>query len=130
MQLIKHTDNEYTFEYYSPPGRTLLIEPVLQDEGNLLFYPQKNEIKLKEECVHGIKFEAKRGLVLSGSIDPPTADVQIKVTNVETKEEVAVLLTDAQGKYKVGPLYDDQTYEIEASKEDYIFKKEGNNFKA
>jgi len=41
-------------------------------------------------------------------------------------------MTDKAGNYKVGPLYDDQTYEIEAFKVDYIFKKETgtNNFKA
>lgn len=39
-------------------------------------------------------------------------------------------MTDKEGKYKVGPLYDDLKYEVEAIKEDYIFKKEGHNFKA
>jgi hypothetical protein len=43
---------------------------------------------------------------------------------------VETILTNASGSYKVGPLYDDVEYDIEASKEDYIFKKEGNNFKA
>jgi hypothetical protein len=38
--------------------------------------------------------------------------------------------TDRQGNYKVGPLYDDLQYDVEASKEDYVFKKDGFNFSA
>ena len=41
-------------------------------------------------------------------------------------------MTDKSGTYKAGPLYDDQQYDIEASKEDYIIKRIDNsyNFKA
>ncbi len=62
---------------------------------------------MKDECISDIKFEAKSGLILQGSIIPSTAGVEIKVTNDKTKEVVATLSTDKEGKYKVGPLYDD-----------------------
>ena len=39
-------------------------------------------------------------------------------------------MTDKHGKYRVGPLYDDVKYNVEATKEDYIFTKDGHNFKA
>jgi hypothetical protein len=52
------------------------------------------------------------------------------VYNSKSREEISTIYTDKDGKYKIGPLYDDQVYDVEAFKEDYIFKKEGTNFKA
>ena len=47
-------------------------------------YPKKTEVVLKDECIKDIKFEAKSGLILQGSIDPPTEGVTIKITNNKT----------------------------------------------
>lgn len=44
---------------------------------------------------------------------------------------MATVKSDESGNYKVGPLYDDQTYTIKASKEDYNFvETTRGNFKA
>mmetsp|Transcript_21854 Transcript_21854/g.16214 ORF Transcript_21854/g.16214 Transcript_21854/m.16214 type:complete len:170 (+) Transcript_21854:1237-1746(+) len=54
----------------------------------------------------------------------------IKVRNKKTGEEVATVTSGPDGKYRVGPLYDDQEYLLEAVKEDYSFTQDGNNFSA
>ena len=124
--------NEFTFEYYSSVDQSFVIEPQLSEDGNLLFYPQRKQISVGGECITNIQFEAKTGYVVIGKIEPATEEVAIKVTNKKTQQEVTTVFTDATGSYKVGPLYDDQEYEIEPFKEDYIFKRDGttNNFKA
>jgi hypothetical protein len=69
--------------------------------------------------------------MIKGKVEPVTEGVTIKIINNKTGEEVAVVQTDAAGQYKVGSLYDDLVYSVEAAKEDYIFKKETNTtFKA
>lgn len=130
LKLKKSSDTVYTFEYFSPVDKNLTIEPQLTEDANLLFYPKRKDIAIEDECVTNIVFEAKTGLVIIGAIDPPTEGVNIRIINSKTLQEVVTVKTDTSGKYKVGPLYDDQVYEVEASKEDYVFKKEGNNFKA
>ena len=104
---MNQADNVFTFKHFAQLGQSVLIEPVLLEEGNLLFYPQSRQIIMKEECVSDIKFEAKKGLILSGKIEPATENVKIKIINNKTKEEVISILTNSEGKYKVGPLYDD-----------------------
>ena len=124
-------ENSLSFEYYSPVDQSFVIEPQLLDDGNLLFYPQRKQISVGGECITNIVFETKTGYVVTGRVEPATEDVAIKVTNKKTLQEVTSVFTDAQGNYKVGPLYDDQEYDIEPFKEDYIFKKDGaHNFKA
>ena len=132
VQLKKiNGDTAYSFEYFSPIDQSFVIEPQLLDDSNLLFYPQRKQISVGGDCITNIVFETKTGYVVEGKVEPATEDVAIKVTNKKTLQEITTVFTDANGNYKVGPLYDDQEYEIEPFKEDFIFKKEGtNNFKA
>ena len=133
LKLRKAGDTVYTWEYYSPVDRKLVIEPQITGEGaNLLFYPQRKVVEVEDECVRDIVFEAKTGLMITGRIEPPTPDVKIRILNRKTSQEVITVLTDASGHYKVGPLYDDQQYDVEASLEDYLFQSIANttSFKA
>ena len=132
LTLKKSKDLTYTFEFYAPVGKSLVIEPKASADANLLFSPLKKDISVENECVKNIVFQAKSGLIISGQITPATEGVLIKIKNTKTGQDVVTITTDASGAFKAGPLYDDQTYEVEPSKEDYLFTKEAGtyNFKA
>lgn len=88
---------EYAFEYYSAADRHLVIEPVLQSESNILFYPRSKPVSVEDECVSNIQFQAKNGLVIKGKVEPPTEGVSIRIINNKTGEEVAQVQTDSAG---------------------------------
>ena len=60
-----------------------------------------------------------KALFINGKVSPATEGVRITVTNSETGEVVAELLTDAQGGYKAGPLDSAHEYRIGAAKQGY-----------
>lgn len=39
LKLTKSSDTVYTFEYFSPVDKNLIIEPSISGDANLLFYP-------------------------------------------------------------------------------------------
>lgn len=65
---------------------------------------------------------AKTGLYLEGSVLPATSDVDIKIlaagkSNYLNKGDVATeTKTNSEGSFFAGPLYDDMSYKVEASK--------------
>lgn len=68
-------------------------------------------------------FQARWGVYLEGTIDPPISGVNVSVvTDTESKAaewpagETVEWGLSHEGKFKVGPLYDDATYHLEASK--------------
>lgn len=89
LKLQKSSGTVYSFEYFSPVDKNLIIEPQISGDANLLFYPKRKHITVGGECVSNIVFETKTGHVISGKIDPPTEGVQIKVINTKTMQEVA-----------------------------------------
>ncbi|CDW74259.1 nodal modulator 1-like [Stylonychia lemnae] len=128
LKLTKQTSTKYSFEYYSPVDKDLIIQPQIAGDASLLFYPTSKKITVGGECISNILFETKTGYTISGKIDPPTEGVLIKVLNKNSKKEIMETTSNGSGEYKVGPLYDDQQYEIEASKEDYIIKRDGTSY--
>jgi len=117
------------FKYSTSPDTEIIVEPKLTQESSLLFYPKSQKVTVTDECIDNIVFQAKSGLIINGKIDPPVEDVDLFIYSNE--ELVSQAKSDKQGNYRVGPLYDDLTYEIRASKEDYNFQGDGKgNFKA
>lgn len=98
----------------------------------VLFYPRQifHDID-REECQpHLPVFEARLGVYLEGKVVPPLENVNITVitetssANAGWKEGEEVLWTSTQkeGLYVAGPLYDDATYSVKASKPGYDFR--------
>ena len=73
-------------------------------------------------------FNAIKGHFVNGQITPAVEGVKIKIFNKDkSKQKEAV--TDKTGKYNVGPLPHDD-YNVEASKDGYVFEKVTNGFKS
>jgi hypothetical protein len=61
----------------------------------------------------------KTGLIIEGKVSPPMDGVVMTAYNTQTKEAVSSTFTDTKGRYTIGPLYKENSYEIKAVKEGY-----------
>lgn len=69
-------------------------------------------------------FDGRLGLYIKGSVSPPLSDVHIKIiaagdshiAQLNEGELVVETTTATDGSFIGGPLYDDITYNVEASK--------------
>lgn len=107
-------------------------------EKKILFYPRQRKVSVTVDgCQAAIPtIVGRMGLYLEGSVSPPLSGVDIKIladeastTNLLCKGDLALTTkTLEDGSFVAGPLYDDSTYIIEASKPGYHVKKLGPNF--
>lgn len=69
-------------------------------------------------------FSARLGLYIEGSVSPPLSGVHVKIlatgdshiAALKSGEPVLETTTEIDGSFIGGPLYDDITYSVEASK--------------
>ncbi|XP_074644327.1 BOS complex subunit NOMO3-like isoform X2 [Tubulanus polymorphus] len=108
----------YRFVTIAKTGEKLTFTPSSKE---LLFYPPQAEMTVKGEACPGelVKLDGRRGLFINGKIQPPLAGVDIKIVS-ELRSEVMTTVSDAKGKYSVGPLHDDTKYFVTAKKDGYI----------
>lgn len=76
-------------------------------------------------CLSAIApFSGRLGLYIEGSVSPPIADVDIKILAAGDSQHISLrkgelalqTITGTDGSFVGGPLYDDITYIVEASK--------------
>ncbi|XP_023746186.1 uncharacterized protein LOC111894343 [Lactuca sativa] len=128
----------YEFEVWANPGERLTFVPRdirSKKEKNILFYPSQHQVKVAENgCQASVPpFSGRLGLYIEGSVSPPLPDVVIRIIaagdsqNGQIKKNGLAFstTTNADGLFVVGPLYDDITYHIEASKPGYHVKEIG-----
>lgn len=69
-------------------------------------------------------FSGRRGLYIQGSVSPPLPGVQVRVIAAGDSESAPLrkgdialeTVTETDGSFVGGPLFDDTTYNLEASK--------------
>lgn len=130
------------FEYsmWSDLGKEFIIVPrhsCDSQEKKILFYPRQRRLSVTVDgCQAPIPtFTGKMGLYLEGSVSPPLSGVNIRIiaagesTNVPLRKGDLAIATETRsdGSFSAGPLYDDITYNIEASKPGYHVKQLGPN---
>ncbi|KAK9084360.1 hypothetical protein Scep_030831 [Stephania cephalantha] len=107
------------------------------EEKRILFYPRNNQVSVNSEgCQASISpFVGRPGLYIEGSVSPPLSGVEIRII-ADGESSTALLprgglaletLTGDDGVFIGGPLYDDTSYRIEASKLGYYLKQVGPN---
>ncbi|KAJ8899145.1 hypothetical protein K2173_011142 [Erythroxylum novogranatense] len=118
----------YEYSVWSTLGAKQIFIP--QDSRNdreqILFYPREHQVMVKTDgCQPSLpSFSGRRGLYLEGSVSPPISDVYIKIVAVEDSKITPLkkghtaleTTTGVDGHFVGGPLYDDISYTIEASK--------------
>ncbi|ONK63217.1 uncharacterized protein A4U43_C07F12600 [Asparagus officinalis] len=129
---------EYTM--WADLGEDLVVVPrhsSEHQEKKILFYPRQRHVSVTVDgCQASIPtITGRMGLYLEGSVSPPLSGVNIKIvaagesSNAPLREgDLAFAIeTQSDGSFIGGPLYDDITYNIEASKPGYHVKKLGPN---
>ncbi|XAR61425.1 hypothetical protein NMG60_11035120 [Bertholletia excelsa] len=132
-------DATYKYSMWGNPGEKLTFIPRdnSRDKSGkqILFYPRQHDVSVTYDgCQDSVPpFSGRPGLYIEGSVSPPLSDVYIKITaagdshNAPLKKgDLAIeTTTGSDGLFVGGPLYDDISYNIEASKPGYHVKSVG-----
>ncbi|KAJ6823851.1 nodal modulator 3 [Iris pallida] len=144
----KHVTNEidqtgltvYEYTLWSDLGEEFVAVPRYSSgsqEKAILFYPRQRRVSVTTDgCQANIPTITGRiGLYLEGSVSPPISGVNIRIL-AAGKSSYALLNegdlamvteTGEDGSFVAGPLYDDTSYSIEASKAGYHLRRLGPN---
>ncbi|XP_068661556.1 uncharacterized protein [Aristolochia californica] len=128
----------YEYLIWANLGDSLIFVPRdsrNNEEKKILFYPRVRQVTVKSDgCQPPVPtFVGRIGLYIEGSVSPPLSAVGIKILAKEessnaplTRGEVALETKTGENGYFIGgPLYDDTTYSVEASKPGYHLKPVG-----
>ena len=118
------------FEFYTKPRTNLIITPEINKKllsvnktyETLLFQPKFKQIRVEENCLENVeelKFEMRSGLIIKGKINPPMDGINVSAYNKDNNELISSAVTDANGDYKIGPLYTEYKYNVKALKDGY-----------
>ncbi|KAJ4969122.1 hypothetical protein NE237_015823 [Protea cynaroides] len=104
-------------------------------EKMILFYPRRHQIAVNnDDCQASIPpFFGRLGLYVEGSVSPPLSGVNVRILAAEESTNAPLLkgelaletATGMDGFFIGGPLYDDTSYNVEASKPGYHLKQLG-----
>ncbi|XP_027099594.2 uncharacterized protein [Coffea arabica] len=131
----------YEYMIWANPGEKLTFVPKDSrkhaGEKKVLFYPTQHQVSVTQEgCQPEIPlFSGRLGMYIEGSVTPSLSDVHIRVIAVGDSLNAALkqgdlaleTSTGADGLFVAGPLYDDITYTVEASKPGYHVKPVGHH---
>ncbi|XP_034210549.1 nodal modulator 1 isoform X2 [Prunus dulcis] len=128
----------YEYSVWANLGEKLTFVPRdsrNNEMGKILFYPKQHHVVVTNDgCQASIPpFSGRLGLYIKGSVSPPLSDVHIKIlaagdsriAQLKDGELVLETTTGKDGSFVGGPLYDEITYSVEASKPGYHLKKVG-----
>lgn len=125
------------FSFYTKPNTNLVITPLIPEVDaakehfkNLMFLPREKLVKINQNCIEDqneLTFNMKSGLILQGQIVPEMDNVIVSAINKGTGELIASTSTDAKGFYKIGPLNNQENYEIKAVKDGYKIVPDSKN---
>ena len=117
-----YASKRHQFEYAAQLNQDLLIRPTSQ---NYFFDPSYIKLNVKADLCSDISiFKAKKGVYITGSVQPPIKGVKIDVQDVSNVE------TDVNGAFRIGPVSseDATNIKISATKQGYYFTlKSGEN---
>lgn len=121
MSLKKEHNDIYTFEHFAKAHSRLTVVPKIENDPELLFYPISKEVTIYDKCISDlteIRFKSRKGLNLIGHVKGDIKDVNIKV-KARSSGDIVHEEVSADGKYNIGPLYDNEQYELIVTKEGY-----------
>lgn len=131
----------YEYSTWANLGEKLIFVPL--DSRNdrkkkILFYPTQHHMLVSNDgCQASIpSFSGRLGLYIEGSVSPSLSGVHIRIVAAEDShvstlrkgDLVVETSTGTDGSFVGGPLYDDITYDVEATKPGYHLKRLGPHF--
>jgi len=128
--VLQENPSEVYYEalYWGRLNGEFTVTPVSKE---ILFYPDKLAVTVQENCPGAVaKFEGREGKFIEGSVLPALSSVLIKIVTKASEKYASKsieILSDEQGKFRVGPMHSDITYEVSASKEGYLITPQQDN---
>ncbi|KAK8976048.1 hypothetical protein V6N11_025547 [Hibiscus sabdariffa] len=127
VDLLSPHGNLISAELTMSDGRYLFknIIPGIVEKKSFFFYPRLHHVAVTNDgCQASVPlFSGRLGLYLEGSVSPPISGVHIQIIAGDEGDIASVMkgvmletATEADGSFVAGPLYDDITYNIKASK--------------
>lgn len=112
----------YRHEFELKPEERVTLVP---RSGEMLFAPERKEIVGQHDCVETIfTFEGVKALIVDGSITPAIGGANVRIIFPNNPELTPIETTStAEGRFSFGPLDNHLVYNIEASKESYVFSE-------
>ncbi|MCQ2817107.1 MAG: carboxypeptidase-like regulatory domain-containing protein [archaeon] len=124
-----------TFEFYTKPNTKYYITPSIKSKNKkfktILFIPKEKLITVKEECnedINDLSFSIKNGMIIEGKVDPPMEGIKISAFNKNDNTLLTYSFTNKEGKYTIGPMPNEDKYDLKAEKEGYKIILSGNKF--
>ncbi|KAK4367254.1 hypothetical protein RND71_015134 [Anisodus tanguticus] len=128
----------YEFSMWASPGGKITFVPRdARDDGGkkILFYPTQQHVAVMQDGCQSLipPFAGRLGLYIEGSVSPPLDDVVVKIIAAGDSQSAPLkqgdlaleTTTGTDGLFVTGPLYDDISYSVEASKPGYHVKQVG-----
>ncbi|WOL10268.1 nodal modulator 1 [Canna indica] len=128
----------YEYSIWSNLGEELIFSPRDTRSGQdkkILFYPRQRQVSVAVDgCQASIPpIIGRVGLYIEGSVSPALDGVSIRVFAMENSNYVSLQKGDlafetetgTDGSFEAGPMYDDISYKVEASKTGYHLKQVG-----
>ncbi|CAN6700135.1 unnamed protein product [Malus baccata var. baccata] len=128
----------YEYSAWANRGERLTFvpkDPRTDEMRKILFYPRQYHVLITiDGCQASIPpFSGRLGLYITGSVSPPLSEVHIKIlaagdshiAQLKDGEIVLETTTGMDGSFVGGPLYDEVTYHVQASKPGYHLKQVG-----
>lgn len=102
--------NSRDYSFWGEFQETYTISP---RSALLLFYPHSQKVTVnKEHCMTVPTFEARPGIYIDASVEPPMDGVIFSVRAEEDDTFVRQVVSTSTGKVKIGPLYDTMKYKL------------------
>ncbi|XP_029831947.3 nodal modulator 3 [Ixodes scapularis] len=122
---VPHAENQflYRFAVMLPPNANVEIVP---RSGRLLFNPPTFKLLVGDDCSKDeVRFNGRIGLFVDGRIHPPLGGVKVVVRDLGGHQPEVETVSDAAGKFLVGPLDSESKYDVQATREGYVLKPLG-----
>ncbi|XP_072975145.1 uncharacterized protein [Typha angustifolia] len=135
-----HDTVVYEYSVWADLGEELIFIPrdsSTNQEKKMLFYPTQHQFSVTENgCQDTVPAIVGRvGLYIEGSVSPSLSGVNIRIiaagnsnyAHLDKGDLAFETQTREDGLFSAGPLYDDTSYSVEASKLGYLIKQVGPN---
>ena len=117
VDVMLQSEKTHKFEHSAPINQEMLFRPSSQD---FFFEPSFIALNVKADlCSQKLTFRAKKGVYVSGHVEPPIKDVLIDV------RDFTRVKTDIMGTFRIGPVPSNHASSLDfsATKEGYYFTK-------
>ncbi|VIO90592.1 conserved hypothetical protein [Brugia malayi] len=124
IPVTSSTEKILTFTFYLSALDADALVTLKPQSKTYLFNPASHIFKFNGEChLDEITFRADKGIFLEGQVVPAVKGVNIRSSHKSDPNVILESVTDANGKFRLGPMRTVKDFDITAEKSGYKFEK-------